>query len=160
MRYVLMVVATLLVTGCRMAGPQWIQGNYYMAGDSRCVRGQISYQGLECYDRQGTFTEYRRALTPEEVQNYQVQTQQLQDSIHQAGQSWANAGQQIRNQSQQYQAPQVQPIAPQTPNVTTYYRSGSSWVGTDGSTCQIIGESIYCSEGRKCRAVGDNLICN
>jgi hypothetical protein len=138
-----------------------INGNYYMAGDSGCVQGNsVSSNSIQCFDRKGNFTEYRNALSYEQIANYQIQTQQLNQQMQQTGQTFQNAGQQILQQSQQYTPPQVQPITPQGTGTTFYRRTGNTWMGSDGSSCQIIGQSIACSDGKRCQLVGENLICN
>lgn len=162
MKYALFAIVALMLTGCLSVGePKFIKGNYYMAGDSRCVQGSaVSNTKIMCYDNKMRFTEYRDAMTYQQVQNYGVQMQQLNQQIQQTGQTFQNAGQQIQQQSQQYNPPQVQPITPQGQARTTYRRIGNTWIGSNGTSCQLVGQSILCSDGKKCQIVGQNLICN
>ena len=145
--------------------PNYYNGNYYMAGDPGCVRMRaLSSTRIMCVDKNGVDTGYRDAMTHEQMQMYQlqmVQMQQLNQSIQQVGQTFQNAGQQINQQSQQYNPPQAQPISPQGGyGGTTYRRSGNTWIGSNGSNCQVVDQSILCSDGRRCQMIGQNLICN
>ncbi len=170
MKYALVALFALIISGCATtAMPNFYNGNYYMAGDSNCVRVRpLSNTRVMCTDKKGSDTGYRDAMTYEQLQMYQIQMaqqqmqmEQLNQSMQQVGQTFQNAGQQITQQSQQYTPPQVQPITPQGAyGGTTYRRSGNTWIGSNGSSCQVVGQSILCSDGRRCQMVGDNLICN
>lgn len=170
MKYVLIAAVALMIAGCAStAAPNFFNGNYYMAGDSSCVRvRQLSSTRVMCMDKKGNDTGYRDAMTYEQMQAYQlhvlnqqVQMQQITQKLQQTGQTFHNAGHQILQQSQQYTAPQVQPIAPQGAySGTSYRRVGDTVVGSDGSRCLIVGQSILCSDGKKCQIAGQNLICN
>jgi hypothetical protein len=168
------VLVVLVVAGCATtASPSLIGNHYYMMGDSKCLQGRfLSETRMMCLDKNGNDTGYRDGMTSEQLQSYQqaqaynqynqqVQMQQLSQQLQQTAQAFQNASQQIQQQSQQYVAPQVQPLTPQGGyGATTYRRAGNTVLGSDGSSCQVIGQSILCSDGRKCQLVGQNLICN
>lgn len=170
MKYALVAFFALIISGCAStAMPNFYNGNYYMAGDSNCVRMRpLSSTRIMCINKKGADTGYRDAMTSQQMQMYQVKTvqqqmymQELNQSMQQAGQAFQNAGERITQQSQQYTPPQVQPISPYgSPGITTYRRTGNSWMGSDGSSCQVVGQSILCSDGKRCQLVGQNLICS
>ena len=170
MKNALVAIVVFMLAGCASyASPAFVNGGYYMGGDDSCVRWRaLSSTRIMCQDKKGNDTGYRDAMTPDQMQMYQAQMlyqqaqmQQLSEQIQQTGQTFQNAGQQILQQSQQYTAPQVQPISPQSGYGGTTYRSaGNTWIGSDGSSCQVIGQSILCSNGKRCQLVGQNLICN
>lgn len=148
--------------------PNFYNGNYYMAGDPGCERMRpLSSTRIMCVDKKGNDSGYRDAMTPQQMQMYQlqmaqqqVQMQQLNQSMQQVGQTFQRAGEQIRQQSQSWTPPQVQPISPQGYGNTTYRQVGNTWMGSNGSSCQVVGQSILCSDGKRCQMVGQNLICN
>lgn len=170
MKYILAALFVMIISACAStAMPNFYNGNYYMAGDSSCVRMMpLSSNRIMCVDKNGADTGYRDAMTYEQMQMYnlqvaqqQVQMQQLNESMRQVGQTFQNAGQQIAQQSQQYMAPQVQPIPTQgSYGPITYSQVGNTWIGSNGSSCQIVGQSILCSDGKRCQMVGQSLICN
>ena len=170
MKHALIALFALIVSGCAStAMPNFYNGNYYMAGDPSCVQMRaLSSTRIMCVDKKGSDSGYRDAMTYEQMQMYQIQMtqqqiqmQQLNQSMQQVGQTFQNARQQITQQSQQYTPPQVQPITPQGGyGGTTYRRSGNTWIGSNGSSCQVVGQSILCSDGKRCQVVGQNLICN
>lgn len=169
MKYILIAAAALILSGCASsAAPRYVNGNYYMVGDSTCVQGrQLSSTRIMCADKKGNDTGYRDAMTPQDLQMYQIQMvqqqqsmQQLTQSLQQVGQTFQNAGEQIRQQSQSWTPPQVQPISPPGSGSTTYRQVGNSWMGSNGSSCQVTGQSILCSDGKRCQMVGQNLMCN
>lgn len=65
MRKVLgILVAVLLLAGCMSAAPNYINGRYYMAGDSACKNGSVNqYGNLNCYNSKGEYTESRRPIS-------------------------------------------------------------------------------------------------
>lgn len=169
MRHLLIAVLALFVSGCASTAiPNLFNGSYYMAGDPACVNARaLSSTRIMCSDKKGNETGYRDAMTIEQMQMYQmqvaqqqIQMQQISQSLQQVGQTFQNASNQIAQQNRQFVAPQVQPINTQGYGGTTYVRSGNTWVGSNGSSCQIVGQSILCSDGRKCQLIGQNLICN
>lgn len=117
MRNIFILTALIFIAGCATQAPVYVNGKYYLAGDSKCVSyTPTENDQIHCSDSKGEYFTYRDALTPQDIQMYQwnqqyqqVQMQQLNQSVQQAGQSWQNAGQQIQ-QVPQYQAPTVAPI--------------------------------------------------
>ena len=167
MKHALIALFALIISGCAStAMPNFYNGNYYMAGDPSCVQMKaLSSTRIMCADKKGADTGYRDAMTYDQLLMYRIQVaqqqaqmQEINESMRQVGQTFQNAGQQITQQSQQYTPPQVQPIAPQ--GTTTYRRTGNTWIGSNGSSCQVVGQSILCSDGKRCQMVGQNLICN
>ena len=169
MKYILIAVAALILSACASsAAPRYVNGNYYMVGDPTCVQGrQLSSTRIMCADKKGNDTGYRDAMTSQDLQMYQIQMaqeqqsmQELTQSMQQVGQTFQNAGEQIRQQSQSWTPPQVQPISPAGSGNTTYRQVGNTWMGSNGSSCQVVGQSIRCSDGKRCQMIGQNLICN
>lgn len=147
MEYVGMLVMVAALAGCAtQARPQLYQGGYYMTGDAACVQGRLAYPGrIECMDKHRNSTGYRDALTPKQLQMYQLQTvqhqlaqQELNQQLRQMGQSFQSAG----TQSQQVAVPAVAPL--RTSDGVTYTRSGNTLIGSNGTTCQLVGETVIC----------------
>lgn len=110
---------SVLLAGCTTyAAPNFINGQYYMAGDSNCKSYRvISDSKIVCFDSNNNMYEYRSAMTSQQLQMYQyqqynqqMQMQQLNQQIQQTGQSFQQSAQQSYQQTQQYVAPQVMPI--------------------------------------------------
>ena len=151
-RVIIISALSMSLVGCsRQAMPNYINGDYYMAGDDQCRSYMALPPGqIMCRDADGMTTEIRNAMTNGDMQMYQNQqiTQQMQmaqlnQQLHQTGQSFQNAGQQIQNQNQSYLAPQVQSYSTGS-NPVLYNRVGSSVVGTDGSACHYVGSGYIC----------------
>ena len=115
------VLTALITGGCATsAAPRYVNGNYYMVGDATCVRGRmLSSTRIMCADKQGNDTGYRDAMTPEQMQMYQmqlaqqqIQMQQLNQQLQQAGNQFNQMSQQSLQQMQQYTPPAAAPIAP------------------------------------------------
>lgn len=54
----------LLLIGCSSAEPNYINGRYYMAGDSACARGKVNqYGSLDCYTSKNEYTGSRRPIS-------------------------------------------------------------------------------------------------
>jgi hypothetical protein len=149
----MLAVGMLLLSGCTtyaprasVASPQFVGGHYYMAGDSNCVRGVPDADAdLACYDENGSFTGRRSPMAPG-----QLQANQMQQLVTQQRQAANNA--QMRQTSQQmasgyqgqtYAAPVVQGI-PTAGSTTTYQQVGNTLIGSDGTTCQTVGQTIIC----------------
>lgn len=170
MRVAVIVICVFVLAGCaRSAAPKFFNGDYYLVGDSACVKFFSNSPGrVICFDKKGNNNGYRYAMTYEQVQIYharmlerQEQIQQLSQSLQEVGRTFNNNSQQILQQSRQYSAPQVQPITPQGGyNGATYRNVGNTWIGSDGSSCQTAGNSILCSDGKRCQVIGSSLICN
>ncbi len=72
--------------------------------------------------------------------------QQLSQQLQQTSASFESSSQQRLQQSQQYSAPQVQPISPYgSSGSTTYRQIGNTVIGSDGSRCQIVGQTTICN---------------
>lgn len=64
-------VGVLILSGCGGASPRALNGKYYMAGDSNCVRYRIiSDSRVMCMDADGRETGYRNAMSDQELQMY------------------------------------------------------------------------------------------
>jgi hypothetical protein len=109
-----MVVGLLALTalsGCattNSAAPNLIQGHYYVAGDSGCVRYGMSKDGstvIACLNEKGEVTGYRRPMTPDEMQMYQMVQAQQQAADQQFYDRLAENNQSIAN----YKYPQMAP---------------------------------------------------
>lgn len=152
MKHIIISFCSLILAACTSsATPTLFNGNYYMAGDPKCVR-MTPKNGtwISCMDKTGSFTGYRDAITYQQMQGYQhqqqIQMQQLGQQLQQVGQSYQNSGQQTLQQSQQYIAPQIQPITPYgSSSGTVYRRLGNTIVGSDGTRCQIAGQNVICN---------------
>ncbi|HCM9545913.1 TPA: hypothetical protein N5O22_003014 [Enterobacter hormaechei subsp. xiangfangensis] len=140
------------LSGCtKQAVPNYYNGNYYMAGDESCTYiKEIGYGRVMCSNDDGIETGYRDAMTQEQMQMYQsmqinqqIQMAQLNQQLQQTGQTFQNSGQQILQQSQSYQAPQVQSYSYGN-NVNSYQRVGNTVIGSDGSSCQLVGQTMIC----------------
>lgn len=170
MKYVVIFLSTLILTGCAgSAAPKFFNGDYYLVGDSGCVKFFSNSTGrIICFDRKGNNNGYRYAMTSDQIHiyharmvNQQIQIQQLNQSLQDLGDTFQDNSQQILQQSYQYSAPQVQPITPGGGYQGTTYRNvGNTWLGSDGSNCQVAGNSILCSDGKRCQMIGSNLVCN
>ncbi len=58
------LTVVLLLAGCMSAAPNYINGRYYMAGDSACERGSVNqYGNLNCYNSKGEYTGSRRPIS-------------------------------------------------------------------------------------------------
>lgn len=71
-----------LLAGCATDGPYpaYVAGNYYMGGDADCVRYDVvGGKRIRCVNAKGQMTGYRDAMTPQQMQMYQM-AQQSQPS--------------------------------------------------------------------------------
>lgn len=107
----------LLLSGCaNQAMPNFINGRYYMLGDSSCTRYRtLSDDAVMCLNNKGEETGYRTAMTDQQLMMYQanqqMQAQQMQNINSQIQQNNANIYQNNQRMLQglsNYQAPQVQ----------------------------------------------------
>lgn len=110
MKIFCVVVLTALLSGC-LAAPSYIQGHYYMAGDSQCRRGNIvPGPMLMCRDGKGNFTEYRTPMDAQQVTSYNQQMEQSNQALQQSMHDLNASTQRTLEQMSQYTVPQ--PIAP------------------------------------------------
>ena len=68
-------IVFLSIVGCSsyVATPRYINGGYYMAGDSSCVAYRpLSASSIMCVDTEGKDTGYRTAMTNQDLQMYQA----------------------------------------------------------------------------------------
>ena len=155
MRYMLIIFFGFIVSGCATSpAPNLFNGNYYMVGDSNCVQGRsVTSTRIMCIDKNGKETGYRDAMTREQIQMYQyqaaqrqMQMEQLNQSMQRLGQSAQNSTQLMLQQSQSYSNQQYQPSFGQSTGggISTYRQVGSTWLGSDGSTCRMVGSTVLC----------------
>lgn len=80
MKNVLAVLSLMLLAGCATsAAPNFVNGRYYMAGDSNCQRYLGVAKGkMLCADAKGRPTGYRNAMSVQDMQMYQMQQMQQQ----------------------------------------------------------------------------------
>lgn len=80
MRWASVAAGVLLISGCATtAMPNYFNGNYYMGGDSNCTQVRaLSPTRVMCIDKNGTETGYRDAMTPDQMQMYNMHQQQMQ----------------------------------------------------------------------------------
>lgn len=110
----------LFLAGCATTAPapNFLNGQYYMAGDASCVRMRnISPTRIMCANAQNQDTGYRDAMTPQQIQMYQFQVMQQQAQMQQMQQSidYNNAvmaanTQATLNRASTYSPPAVQPL--------------------------------------------------
>ena len=78
MKTFILVLIAIFIGGCAINAPNFINGRYYMVGDSSCSRGRIIYEGrIMCMDADGNETGYRDAMTDQQLQMYSYELQQL-----------------------------------------------------------------------------------
>lgn len=77
MKILTLALVTILLGGCASAMPNFVNGKYYMGGDSNCSRYRIlSESQIMCINEDGKDTGYRNAMTDQQLQMYQMQQQQ------------------------------------------------------------------------------------
>lgn len=122
MRILVLMGLSLFLAGCTTAAaPNFINGHYYMSGDTNCVRaGNIAPTRIACLNAEGKPTGYRDAMTPQQIQMYQfqatqqqMQSQQMQQSIDYNNAMMAANTQATLSRASIYSPATVQPI--QTP---------------------------------------------
>ncbi|MDD7970777.1 hypothetical protein [Roseinatronobacter alkalisoli] len=117
---ILRILAAMALAGCAggmAAAPNFLNGNYYMAGDETCVQiQQIAPDRVMCHDKTGQATGYRQAMSMQQMQMYihhqqvqQAQMQQFTMELQQTAQAWQNAGQ-MGQPLPRYSAPSVAPV--------------------------------------------------
>lgn len=73
-----LIVITVLLTGCASGpSPKFINGAYYLGGDSNCVRyrqtnTQREDQEISCYTSDGVYTGTRSAMTYQQMQMWAI----------------------------------------------------------------------------------------
>ncbi|MCP3017577.1 hypothetical protein [Cupriavidus basilensis] len=121
-------IATLFlavtVAGCASsAAPNFVNGRYYMAGDSACERYRVlSPSRIMCFNSDGQATGYRDAMTDQQLQMYQFNQQMTVQQMQQLNAQLQQQNQQMQQQQNawrqmpQYVAPQAAPLTPQDSN--------------------------------------------
>ena len=113
----LAIVAAFLSACASVAQPNEAFGYYFMSGDDSCKRMTLYLETrVRCYDSAGRFTQFRDALSNEQMARYSanrreqaLQMQQLTNQLESTGASWQRATQSIQN-APVYTPPAVQPI--------------------------------------------------
>lgn len=140
--WIAVLIITGMLAGCATAGPQLINGRYYMTGDAACARVKPNVSGdLMCYDKHDNFVGIRSPLSSDEMQMYQYGQQRNAELNRQAIQQQAQ--QPLPNYYPQYSAPQVQGI-PTQPKATGYNQAGNTFIGTNGTVCSEAGNTVIC----------------
>lgn len=73
MKKFVFICSAILLGGCAASSePQFINGNYYMGGDSNCSKYRmLSESRIMCINRGGEDMGYRDAMTSQQLQMYQ-----------------------------------------------------------------------------------------
>jgi hypothetical protein len=120
----------------------------------------VSESRVHCWDKNGNLTGYRDAMTAQQLQMWQMQVQQINDTNRQLMQSAQATAEQLRQQREQFINTQVQAVAPPgRPAPVTYTQVGQSVIGSNGVTYRRVGNSLIGSDGTTCQIVGQNIIC-
>lgn len=136
-----------MLTGCATApSPREFNGSYYMMGDSNCVLAYpLSPTRIMCGDKHKNQTGYREALSLEQLQMYQLQQAAARQERAELNESLRQTSQMLQQASQplpSYSSPQVQGIP--TQGTTTYNQVGDTLIGTNGTSCQTVGQTTIC----------------
>lgn len=82
MNKIALVLIATIIGGCSSAALNVIDGKYYLAGDSNCVRyRQLSESRIMCINKKGEEVGYRDAMTDQELQVYMYNQQQTHEAI-------------------------------------------------------------------------------
>lgn len=139
-------ISVLLVAlgGC-VGGPDVyeINGQYYALNKKDCKTYRESGNGILCYDKNSKATSYASPMTSEQLQMYVYQRQQAIQAS-QAMVDMANQNQPRWGNYPNYGADIPQPTFNQK-STTTYRQIGNTIYGSDGSKCQVIGNTVKCS---------------
>ncbi|PYE38829.1 hypothetical protein DFI02_1358 [Rhizobium sp. PP-F2F-G20b] len=114
MKNIALLVMLGLVSGCTAtAAPNFVNGNYYMAGDANCARYVTGQRGqIACFNSKGQPTGSRFAMTNQQIQMYQFQVAQNQMAEQQAiANMQAQNAQMTYTPMPTYTAPQVMPLS-------------------------------------------------
>ncbi len=119
-RFGLLLLTAPLAACASGPAPNFFNGNYYLAGDADCKRMTAETSTtVMCYNSKGEETAWRVAMSPEELQAYQIQAahrsqqvNELTQQLQQTGQAFQQIGQNIQRQSSTYTAPVVVTPAP------------------------------------------------
>lgn len=103
------ILLAVILSGCASSdspAPNFINGHYYMAGDSNCYRARpLVPAGIECLNKQNEATGYRQPMTDQELMMYQHSVNQQQGNVQ------VNNGMPVVRYPQM-STPQVTPITP------------------------------------------------
>lgn len=62
----------VMLAGCATSSPKYINGRYYMTGDSQCYYyRQVAVNAIACYDSKKRFTHNRYAMSDQQLFMYQ-----------------------------------------------------------------------------------------
>lgn len=129
-RVALMMVASLAVASCASSpSPVWINGRYYMAGDSGCARyTQETSTRIQCYNKKGEAQGWEDAISSSEMAAYNhrqaVARQQISELADQLTATSNQIAEQNRasavayNQATRSLPTTTQPIGPQQTQTT------------------------------------------
>jgi len=136
-----LVVVTAALGGCGGGGPRptLLNGQYYMAGDARCVYYRhVSPISIICSDKNRTETEGRYSLTPTEVQQWNVGQAEARAAISEFADELAatNARTQAANEARALQAPVDTPPPATFPTPPKAVQT----------MCLVNGRYIYCRD--------------
>lgn len=82
MNKIALVLIVVIFGGCSSAALNVINGKYYLAGDSDCVRyRQLSDSRIMCINKKGEEVGYRDAMTDQQLQVYMYERQKIQQTI-------------------------------------------------------------------------------
>lgn len=71
MKKLMLVFLVVFLSGCMDAAPNFINGKYYMAGDSACSKVKVKDSNtINCYNSKGEYQGYRRAMTDQQLYMY------------------------------------------------------------------------------------------
>ena len=142
MKSILFICLLLGLVGCS-ASPHALRGHYYMTGDSNCMSSEARTDtSIYCYNSNGDITGIRYAMSNQELQMYQLKKQQKL--------SWSEAYERGKsryksNFSDLPSMPTIQSSTPRATAPTYYHRNGNSILGSDGTNCTIIGNTLICN---------------
>jgi len=98
------ILFLFVIYGCasNTATIQKVGLNYYLIGDSNCVRAsEITYGIIRCYNLQGEVAAQRSAMTAQDMQIYMYQKQQEELANQRAAQSIVDTLNSVTNQINQ-----------------------------------------------------------
>jgi lipoprotein len=99
MKKLLSFAVLSLATGCSsyVATPQYVNGGYYMIGDSNCVAYRpLSDSSIMCADTEGKETGYRTVMSAQDIQMYQMQMMENRLAMIQLQQNAQNFNQSMQ----------------------------------------------------------------
>lgn len=137
----------VMLAGCAsVAQLQSYNGRYFLTGDAACTQVKLVADGdIWCYDKKGNFTSVRSPLSSSDLQVYAYQQEQARQERADLNEQLRQGNQYIQAMSRplpSYSTPQVQGIPAQ--GTTTYNQVGDTLIGTNGTSCQTVGQTTVC----------------